>query len=423
VSAPVILVFEALDTFWFREGRPFEQTDDGLAEARGVFPPSPATLAGAVAAAIARSIDGSYGADWTKHSGADAPRLRRLFGLAGIDGGDEPQAQVCGPFLADEATLWAPWPATLMIHEDADEREIKAKHIAPVVCDALGAAGGRLLPTPVTVHGAANSYETPEGAWMRAQDLFAHMADMAAFSGQGRAKLPLRTHRSAAVGESRIGIALDPRTRSAKPGQLYASRHWRPAAHDRLDIAVAVFDPSGAAESELHGALVQFGGKGRIARLRAMGPDSSSALFAPDYEFPLRGTRGRLHFRLTAITPVPVDPLRKSAFGLPLGSGVDDDLWNSVTVDGALIPSRPAALGMWRSFGADRVQIMRAFAPGSTWFLSIAESDAPKNLMKRLRKTIVGRRFANPSLAPLGFGRAVAGEWPTREELLGRMNK
>src|SRR5690349_13361517 len=98
-----LLLFDPLDTLWFREGRPFEQMDEGLAEARAVFPPSPATLAGAIALAAARAICDRdldpAGRRWDKPNGSgklelapdfaflDASRtaaMRSLFVLAGI---------------------------------------------------------------------------------------------------------------------------------------------------------------------------------------------------------------------------------------------------------------------------------------------------------------------------------------------------
>ena len=104
--------------------------------------------------------------------------------------------------------------------------------------------------------------------------------------------------------------------------------------------------------------------------------------------------------------------------GLPLPQGGDDTLWGKVKVLSAIIPARPSTCGIWRSQGAGRTSMIRVFAPGPTWFLSIpatAGRDAD------IRAAVQNCRFADASLAPAGFGYMLAGEWPTREELQKRM--
>ena len=48
-----LFVLAPTDTLFFRDGRPYNQDDDGLAHARSLFPPHPSTLTGALRAALA----------------------------------------------------------------------------------------------------------------------------------------------------------------------------------------------------------------------------------------------------------------------------------------------------------------------------------------------------------------------------------
>ena len=60
-----LISFDPIDSVTFRDGRPFEQDDQGLAESTALFPPHPPTLAGAARVALAAGVGIDAGLDWS----------------------------------------------------------------------------------------------------------------------------------------------------------------------------------------------------------------------------------------------------------------------------------------------------------------------------------------------------------------------
>lgn len=81
------------DTLFLRDGRPFNQDDEGLAEARSIFPPYPDTLVGAFRAAAARRAGWRDDGNWKGRSGPDGQAFEAVLG----DGLDTLGALSFGP--------------------------------------------------------------------------------------------------------------------------------------------------------------------------------------------------------------------------------------------------------------------------------------------------------------------------------------
>ena len=92
------LVLHPLDTFFFRDGRPYNQDDPGQVEAASLFPPYPPTVVGAVRAAAARAM-GWPGSAWDTAALGD-----------GVDwqAGDEPLGPLrfSGPYFCARANRY-----------------------------------------------------------------------------------------------------------------------------------------------------------------------------------------------------------------------------------------------------------------------------------------------------------------------------
>ena len=99
------LVLHPLDTFFFRDGRPYNQDDPGQVEAASLFPPYPPTVVGAVRAAAARAM-GWPGSAWDTAALGD-----------GVDwqAGDEPLGPLrfSGPYILREGEPLYPAPLNL----------------------------------------------------------------------------------------------------------------------------------------------------------------------------------------------------------------------------------------------------------------------------------------------------------------------
>ncbi|WGD28399.1 type III-B CRISPR module-associated Cmr3 family protein [Ancylobacter sp. WKF20] len=397
MTDPCIVAFDAVDTLWFREGRSFEQTDDGLADARAVFPPSPTSLAGALAAAIGRPL---------------LPSLR-----------------ISGPFLTDGSTLFLPAPSTLFRKESKRSTSPVAREDLVVMLPQKDSTwlGDEWLPCPVRLQqparDASNKKHEPDledlsGAFIRDTEFFQHMDDMLL---HGTRFLPLVGRSSVVIPEPRIGIKLQAEQRAAEPSMLYAGQHFRPARVEPKLLCVELAGADQATLSAIDGALVPLGGRGRMCRLRVL-PDIALHRYretTPPVRW--RTERKRFYFRLTALSPVPVSEDGSKRFGLGLPTG-NTGWCSDLQVCTAIMPSRPTVIGRWAlgpgSSGTSHSSLHYAHPAGTTWFVSLPEAGKSQADLVRAFNDV---RFAPPPLDGIGFGRVAAGEWPTHEGIRKRM--
>jgi len=400
-----LMRLRALDTWWFREGRLFEQTDEGLAEAESVFPPSPATLAGAVAVALARALPGRsvdpVGTDWS----ADGSGLDELTGLAGRG---ESGIRATGPFILRGHELFVPMPLTLALDDEHNTRIL-------LPTAEMGSDLGRALlvrKQPLTNEDpkALERFETRPKCWLRWPEFVRHALDMQSSQGKFPGNAWFNTS-STFASEGRIGIGADPVAGVAKDGQLYAASHIRPQGEDWLEtgqffLAVQLERRNDRLPSNIATPLT-LGGKGRLATAEivegtAFAPGAQEIQF-DRWDFDPRHKQC-LRLRLIAVTPVPID--ERQPFGLP---AMTKELAGLEPVAAAL--GRPQTIGLWR--GNDAPRLVRVFPAGSTWFARLAPQKMKKaELIKHLWREAFRQRLASPDLAAQGFGAFVIGNWP-----------
>jgi hypothetical protein len=87
------LQLAAIDTWFFRDSTPFHMNDSPQTGVVGMFPPYPATVAGAVRAALARQAGWDGQARWRDE----------LVAVLGDGPADLGRLQITGPFLCDGA--------------------------------------------------------------------------------------------------------------------------------------------------------------------------------------------------------------------------------------------------------------------------------------------------------------------------------
>ena len=130
--------FTAFDSWFFRESRPFDSI--GSSELSSVFPPSPATMAGAIRSAIGEHLD----IDWQKyHQQGGCPELKAQIG----DGDSLGTMRLKGVFLSrkkPKTDYWErlyPVPAHLVATLMVIKEKVKIKNLyflqvgKPVHCD------------------------------------------------------------------------------------------------------------------------------------------------------------------------------------------------------------------------------------------------------------------------------------------------
>lgn len=407
--AQLLVTIEPYDTMVFRDGRPFEQDDQGLAETVDVFPPPPPAVTGAVRVALAAALGVPSGSSWSDAANvlaaageaAKADALRLL-----------PKLEVIGPLLFDpnatgavEERIYVPCPFSLLF---AKVSLLFAKEsIVPV---------GRLLPYASTNHqingliaGLWPLHAAPfPSAKMSHDDVpgAGHYISLATLKRHlrrpGSAPVTPAQHNTVITErEQRVGIAVDKATGRAEDGMLFTASHqrlkgWRIAAliEDRRELdAITEVD-----------AVAPFGGEGRFARVRLHRADGPITAFTPhDQGLNIKHHAKVMNVAVIALTPVPVNA------ALP---GFCHPAWpGAVCV--AAAHERPVTIGYaHRDFARGRreSEIIRAYPAGSVWFwqIPIAKAGGARAKLDELAQS---GRLAPPDLAELGFGAFMAGTW------------
>ncbi|MDF2369300.1 MAG: type III-B CRISPR module-associated Cmr3 family protein [Rhizobiaceae bacterium] len=366
--------FDPLDTLMFRDGRPFNQGDEGASAAESLFPPPPPTLVGALRLAIAQQNgyppawpvallgDGvNWQADTTQLGPLrfSAPLLLR----ADHQGRSEPLFPA--PLHLAQATQNSSDVLTLLLPRAQYETDLG--HVFLV-----SAPPGHLGVRPL------------EGDFLT-------MAGMQALIN---GKLP---DMSAIVrrdtlwqAESRVGIGRDSDKRVAKDGEFYVASHTRLADHVRMVLAVEGLDD----KCRFDAANQRLGGEHRTAHLADCAVPQLPQ--APDG---LASHQGRFFYAAMAIAPVFFDDLPGPGANVPGLSG---------TLQSACF-GKPQMLGGWDSGQGKKRQgkplPMRPVLPaGSVFFMETDDRD--KALA--CHGTGIGRA------TEWGFGQVMIARWEAK---------
>lgn len=344
MTANGFYVVQPQDSLFFRDGRPYEQADDGLAAAASLFPPHPTTLTGAlrVALAMGNGWEGSEG--WPKDILGDGPDLSTgtvRFGAPLV--------------MRQVGTEWQPLypaPRNLLVHKTSK-----------------GLAFTTLCPcriTALTDLGDLHPMLPPEG-WENAKD--ARPAHDHWLTAGGLAKVLAggtlndnfaQSHTVDAADlwakEPRVGLEMSADSRTAVRGRLYAPTHVR--LRDGVGLGIAV---SGLPENwRKPASTVPLGGEHRFAHVEPGGTPPA----APSPTAFNRDGGGNLLVSITLFSPARVD-----AEWLKPGPLFDGKVEILSACLGDVLP-----IGGWDSRSKTRGPLpLRAFLPaGSCWFLRMS---------------------------------------------------
>lgn len=339
------LALSPIDTWFFRDGTPFNMGASPQTGVIGVFPPYPPTVAGAIRAAVALRNGWDGRARWSSE-------IEAVLG----DGPDDlGSLRITGPFVLKRGSPVFPVPRHVMGRVD-DE--------------------GRWLPVAMLRPGAA-SMPSDLGPSVRLPDVAAGRTDTAplvpgtrrwvALAGLERilrGELPdgeqLLGEADLWAAEPRVGIARESTSRTVAEGALYSTRHVRLRPSVSIGVEVDGVPTSWRSPA---GSVFPFGGESRLAACEAW--DAEVKLDVPADESDT--------VVLVALTPVLLERDVLSGKGdLPIGG---------MRIVSACM-DRPLRIGRWDSLRRAPLTMKNAVAPGSTLFCKV---DRPDTVGKRAR--------------------------------------
>lgn len=362
-------LFTPLDTWFFRDGRPF---DIGPLHTSVVsqFPPPPRTLIGALRFALARgrgySGRGSWSAETAEVLGDGPHDMGKLrFGGAFVLSDGEPvypmPLLVRGTRIQDAAGRPGFRPETLLAPG------------APVLCD-LGEAR---LPSPVH---RDTGLQTGSSFFLKTRGMDAVLA------GAVPAAADVVSSESLFTLESRVGLARDDRKHTANDGELYTATHVR--LKEGVSLALEV---EGIPDDWVRTCprVIGLGGESRMAELDVAAP-------LPQLRTP--ETTGAASNRVTVLL---LTPLHLGGETMPRPRQEIPGLPGVRVVSACL--GKPVLWGGWNSLERAPLPLSPYLPAGSAWFCTVDAGDAER--LRARHWTCLGKDAA------LGLGVVALGTW------------
>ncbi|MBB4302847.1 CRISPR-associated protein Cmr3 [Rhodobium orientis] len=348
-----------IDTLMFRDGRPFNQEDEGAGAAESLFPPPPPTLAGAVRLAIAQRA-GFPKRDWPVDLVGD-----------GVDWQDQETwlgTLAFGPLMMElGGEFLLPAPAHLGKDNQMALRLLHLPAEAEFASDWAMPDGGRVL-YPRAPKGA-KGFKALEGHWLT----FKGMEAVLEGNTPDQADL-IRSDRLLRR-ESRVGIGVAQDSRRANDGQLYTASFLRLC--DEANFCLAI---KGLPDS-LSAFVQRLGGEHRQAEFR---PDT----LVTDLPSSPSGTGA---YAAIAVSPVLLAEEPEPGARI---NGLPGELVS------ACIP-KPFMLGGWDSRTRGPLPLRPVIPAGVVFFMRCSGDELPPQ----------GRTRVGLS-TKWGFGHCLIGRWP-----------
>ncbi len=355
---------QAIDTLFFRDGRPFNSGETGQMEANGTFPPMPATVVGAVRAALAR------GHGWTGGPWDDA-----TMSVLG-DGDDLGQLRFQGPFLLRSGQPVFPAPLCLLGTQTGDD--------AAPWRDLVRLAPGNVLDTDAGPLRLPVLAERREGVGGLAGVHVTKLGMQRVLAGQVPASDQTVGQDALWQVEPRVGILRDLDTQTTGEDALFHSSHIRLCAGVSLGAHL-----DGLQDGWAPATPAALGGESRLAWVaeRDVWP-----LPAPPE---LTSEGGMVRYTAILITPGDWPGLAWDGCDKPLG-----DLPGLVV---SACVGKPIRMGGWDSLARKPRALKSLLPPGSVWFLKADEGEREQILAWHGRH--LGTRAA------WGYGQILIGTW------------
>jgi len=385
-----------VDTWFFRDGRPYNQGEANQTGVASDFPPPPPTLVGALRAALARANGWNGRGSWPED-------LKPLLGDGPKDLG---ALSFCGPLLAGPPQPGGapeplfPAPACLLgkpaptadDHGEADPKLAAVTLLAPGK-KAHSDLGQVAYPEP---QASGEGWKPLDGYWITRAGLDAVLA--------GRTPPvetllpPARIYKQ----EPRVGLERDHAKRTTGEGALYSPAHVRLQPDFALLAGLTVKDQALPTDWPPADALIPLGGESRLASVsqydksRPVLPD-----LAPETQ---RVIRNAQQFTLTLLTPGDWGHAENNIVTWPRPGDALPDLPGACIVSACM--ERPVWIGGWDSIRREPLAL-RPYLPAGTTFFCEATGDADLDAILNIHGQALGGRVQH------GFGRVAVGAWPT----------
>ncbi len=330
---------DPVDTWFFRGGTPFASDAAPQDDVESLFPPHPATTAGALRAALAlaRGWDGRG-------------RWHKSFDDVLGNGPENPgRLSFDGPFLLRCGKPLFRSPRHLLGVREANGWQPYAllRPGPPVRCDL-----GKAIRLPDLPEGSKTGAKLQAGdrEWLTLEGLTSVLRGAVPEASE------IVEDKALWSAEERIGLARDRDTRSAKEGMLYSTRHVRPGRGVSLGMRIAGLPADWPRPFD---RLVPLGGENRVAHCREwQGCAGLDTLPVPG------GPRGQAV--LVALTPLDLEEAVVRG-ERPL------DAPNGTRIVSACL-DRPQRIGGWDSLARRPLPLRSVLAPGSVLFCEIPEN-------------------------------------------------
>ncbi len=332
------VLFDPVDTLFFRDGTPFSSGSASQADVGGMFPPPPPSLTGAIRAALGRANGwdglGRWDSDMAAVLGDGPTEMGKL--------------SVAGPFVVRGGEVLYPAPRHLvgMVRNGSwVPVGFSTPGNEPLLCD-LGEVRLPVMPM-------AEGEERPKpasGLWLTSNGL----------STVARGALPspgdLVPEKELWTAERRVGIARDRTTRTVEQGKLFSTIHVRL----RRGVAVGALVEGVPPDWQVpDGEAVLLGGETRLATWRRWEPVTAEGPPAADIE-----AAGRV--ALLAVTPLDAGEGLEPGCGVP---GLEGLRLVSACCD------RPFPIGGWDSLERAPLPLHGVLPAGSVLFCEAGQSD------------------------------------------------
>lgn len=366
----VEFIFTQLDTWFFKEARPMESI--GGSQLSSTFPPTSATLSGAIRSLIGETI----GIDWQKYHRKQAMNLHFELDPYAVIGDGEDTGDLSFSYPQVMAKKHGRWleltPAPLdLLKTEAGNLVRLALPSEPIDCD-LG-----LVRLPM-IDSNERGAKPLENCWLLPSGWNDYK------SGKQVALSEIVTIDDLIVQEARLGIAKDNDKNVALDGMLYQTNHIRMNTRKFEDIALKVI-VSGL-PAELSATLsenmqtVRFGGEGRLAFVEVNPIHQECKDEEP------KSSQYKLVFNSPAYFDSSEGWLPKGAVKI-LADELPYDVWQfylngKVVKLVCQVSAKPVQVGGW-DYAKRQPKPLRSFLPqGSCWYLQcedeLTQSDVNK---------------------------------------------
>lgn len=369
------------DAWFFRDGRPYNESESNQADAVSQFPPPPRTISGATRAALARANGWNGRGQWDE----------KLNVILGNGPEDLRSLQFFGPFLLKDSQPLFPAPLHLLGNreeqtgDNEENRWMPTAFLRPSDEATITDIGEIRLPEIALVN-PPNDLKVAANCWICAEG-YAEIL---------KGKLPDAKHLFAPDAlwrtERRVGLKRNPDTLNTEEGALYSPAFVRLCKDVALGFGVA-----GLPEGWEIPPRFPFGGESRLALCCEKTARTEVLPKCPA----LRPDSGFIHFTVIALTPVPANPAQKDA-----------DIAGQLAIPGVehicACVGKPVFFGGWNSLKREPLPLSPFHPAGSVWFCK-----APDTAWEKVSK-LHGTWLEGKDLTAHGFGQIVIGNWPPK---------